>query len=199
MKQKKLFFLLAISLVGCGGAQYLPLLFINGCCSRPHPLWEGMEYQGKKCFLERERGVSKVGVSLEEASVSPLPLVVESRETLLVGSLYFEKNADVIKDKESYEAIDLKGVAHKLKRDPSLRLRVEGHCDERASEAYNFALGLRRARGIETLMKTLGAPPSSLEIVSFGKEKPAVLGSRPSDWEKNRRVELKLITPKKRG
>ncbi|MEC8306474.1 MAG: OmpA family protein [Chlamydiota bacterium] len=194
---------------------------VSGCFTRSHSLWEGtktatryIEYQGKKFFskgdsdsrlvndtenflLDRERGMSTDGVVLHKEILPTLASSVASHEILYMGSLYFETDAHVTKDKESHNT--LRELALDLKRDPSLKLRVEGHCDERASEAYNLALGLRRARGIEELLIKWGAPPSSLEAISFGKERPAVLGSRPSDWEKNRRVELKLITPKKRG
>lgn len=76
-------------------------------------------------------------------------------------------------------------VAH-----PSQRLTLEGHADERGSPEYNIALGDQRAKAVAELMKAQGVSDSQLQLVSYGEEKPAVMGSDESAYERNRRVEI---------
>jgi peptidoglycan-associated lipoprotein len=70
------------------------------------------------------------------------------------------------------------------------KVALEGHTDERGGREYNLALGQNRAEAVRRAMGLLGVADSQLEAVSFGKEKPAVLGSTEAAMEKNRRVEI---------
>jgi peptidoglycan-associated lipoprotein len=70
---------------------------------------------------------------------------------------------------------------------PSVTLSIEGHCDERGTREYNLALGERRASSVNDYLVALGIEPSRLSTISFGKERPAVLGSNESSWAQNRR------------
>jgi peptidoglycan-associated lipoprotein len=65
---------------------------------------------------------------------------------------------------------------------------IEGHADERGTRAYNLALGERRASAARTYLVNLGVNPSRVSTVSYGKERPAELGSNESAWAKNRRA-----------
>jgi len=76
-------------------------------------------------------------------------------------------------------------VAH-----PNQKLTLEGHADERGSSEYNIALGDMRAKAVAALLKAQGASDGQLTLVSYGEEKPAVMGSDESSYERNRRVEL---------
>jgi peptidoglycan-associated lipoprotein len=84
-----------------------------------------------------------------------------------------------------------------MKEVPQLRVTIEGHCDERGTEEYNLALGERRARAAYEFLVNLGVPPSQMEMVSFGKLRPAVLGSNEAAWAKNRRDEFKAYKPRR--
>ena len=70
---------------------------------------------------------------------------------------------------------------------PDVTLALEGHCDERGTREYNLALGERRANSVLSYMEALGIEGSRLSVISFGKERPAVLGSNESAWAQNRR------------
>jgi peptidoglycan-associated lipoprotein len=70
------------------------------------------------------------------------------------------------------------------------KVRIEGHCDERGSAEYNMALGERRAIAVQQYLVTLGVQPDRLSVISYGKEKPAVMGSGEEAWAKNRRAEF---------
>jgi len=80
----------------------------------------------------------------------------------------------------------LKWVAY-LKKYPNLTLLVEGHCDERGTREYNLALGERRANAAKEFLVANGVAVSRLKTVSYGKERPAVLGSNEAAWAQNRR------------
>lgn len=70
---------------------------------------------------------------------------------------------------------------------PSVTLSVEGHCDERGTREYNLALGERRANAVRDYLIALGVDPNRLTTISYGKERPAVLGSNEEAWAQNRR------------
>jgi peptidoglycan-associated lipoprotein len=72
----------------------------------------------------------------------------------------------------------------------SVKIRVEGHTDERGSREYNIALAERRAQAVRSALTLQGAGDTQLTTVSYGEERPAVAGSDESAYEKNRRVEL---------
>ena len=77
-----------------------------------------------------------------------------------------------------------------LNNNPSFRVIVEGHCDERGTIEYNLALGQRRANTVREYLVNLDIPANRLRIVSFGEERPAQLGHDDSAWSMNRRAEF---------
>ena len=75
-----------------------------------------------------------------------------------------------------------------LSKNPALNVTIEGHADERGTPEYNIALGERRAKSVAQFLKVNGASDSQIEIVSYGEEQPAVMGSNEQSWSQNRRV-----------
>ena len=75
-----------------------------------------------------------------------------------------------------------------LKQYPNINLSVEGHCDERGTREYNIALGERRANAAKKVLVSLGIPANRISTISYGKERPAVVGSDESAWSQNRRA-----------
>jgi peptidoglycan-associated lipoprotein len=73
------------------------------------------------------------------------------------------------------------------------KIQIEGHCDERGSAEYNMALGERRAKSAQNYLTTLGVKADNLSIISYGKEKPAVIGNDEAAWSKNRRAEFVVV------
>jgi len=67
-------------------------------------------------------------------------------------------------------------------------LVVEGHCDERGTVDYNLALGERRAHAAKKELEKMGIPANKIETISYGKERPAVMGNDEAAWELNRRA-----------
>lgn len=90
---------------------------------------------------------------------------------------------------------NLSDTAEYLRENPAAVLQIEGHCDERGSIEYNLALGQRRANSVKNYLVELGIDPSRLPTISYGKEKPAVMGHDESAWSLNRRAEFVLSNP----
>ena len=80
-----------------------------------------------------------------------------------------------------------------LRANASVRIRIEGHADERGSDEYNIALGQRRAAASRAYLEARGIAANRIETVSLGEEKPAMPGSNESAWSKNRRDEFVII------
>jgi len=80
-----------------------------------------------------------------------------------------------------------------LKSLAGAKIQIEGHCDERGSAEYNLALGERRAKSVQKYLITLGVKAENLSIISYGKEKPAVVGDDEAAWAKNRRAEFVVV------
>ena len=74
-----------------------------------------------------------------------------------------------------------------LKKYPTVKISVEGHCDERGTREYNLALGERRATAVKNYLVALGIPAARVQTISYGKERPAVVGSTDQAWSQNRR------------
>ncbi|HEX7820789.1 MAG TPA: peptidoglycan-associated lipoprotein Pal [Sphingobium sp.] len=82
----------------------------------------------------------------------------------------------------------LQSQARWLSRYPAKRISIEGHADERGTRDYNLALGERRANAAKNYLASLGVDPSRMSTISYGKERPAALGSDPQSWAQNRRA-----------
>lgn len=101
--------------------------------------------------------------------------------------IYFE--FDRFDIKPEYNAI-LQAHARYLSSNPGSRVRLEGHADERGSREYNIGLGEKRAQSVRNVLLLQGGAASQIVTVSFGEERPAVIGSDDDAWSLNRRVEI---------
>ncbi len=97
-----------------------------------------------------------------------------------------------------YDESDITAAAERLLRaklpilrnSPTVRLRLEGHADERGSTEYNLALGSRRAESVREFLSGFGIQANRFTTTSFGEERPAVNRSDEAAWAQNRRVEF---------
>ena len=80
----------------------------------------------------------------------------------------------------------------------AIRVRLEGHTDERGSREYNIGLGERRAQAVRRALLLQGATDAQISTVSYGEERPAVSGHDEAAWAKNRRVEIVYLAPARR-
>jgi peptidoglycan-associated lipoprotein len=74
-----------------------------------------------------------------------------------------------------------------LKQYTNYPITIEGHCDERGTREYNFALGERRANSVKQYLIAQGIPADRIKTISYGKERPEVVGSDEGAWARNRR------------
>jgi peptidoglycan-associated lipoprotein len=73
-----------------------------------------------------------------------------------------------------------------LKQYRNVTVTVEGHCDDRGTREYNLALGNRRAAAVKRMLTTLGVPGNRIAVISYGKERPIVVGDNEQAWAQNR-------------
>ena len=99
--------------------------------------------------------------------------------------VFFELNNSEL-SQEARQTLDRQAAW--LKRFPAVRVTLEGHCDERGTREYNMALGARRANSARAYLVALGIQTARIQTVSYGAERPAVLGTGESVWSQNRRA-----------
>ncbi len=75
-----------------------------------------------------------------------------------------------------------------LKKYTTVKVTLEGHCDERGTREYNIALGERRATAAKNYLVAAGINAARVNTISYGKERPAVVGSNEAAWAQNRRA-----------
>ena len=132
-------------------------------------------------------------------SVTVPAVISEAPQTPSLDQLFLEEVRDAYFNYDSAEirpeARDpLRKTADFLKKYPSIRVTIEGHCDERGSTEYNLALGDRRANAVRQYLVTLGVSAERFNAVSFGKEKPFCVQANEECYAQNRRghfVQLK--------
>lgn len=112
-------------------------------------------------------------------------------ETKMLKRIHFDFDKyDIrLEDTES-----LKQNAAVLKRFPSVKIQIEGHCDERGTGEYNLALGERRAHSAKEYLVSLGVDENRISTISYGKEKPLDPGHNEEAWAKNRRDEFVVLS-----
>jgi len=101
--------------------------------------------------------------------------------------IYFDFNASTIKD-EYRDLITWHG--RYLASNQDMKVRLEGHTDERGSREYNIALGDRRAQAVSRMLMFQGATKKQIEVISYGEEKPIAFDHNEESWSQNRRVQL---------
>lgn len=152
------------------------LAFAAGCASKNVPVEETSDMSDSE-FSDGSDDASRMdprdtGIRASDIGMSPVYFALDS------SAIQSEYNAGL---QAGANAIKASGA----------NVVIEGHCDERGSEEYNFALGERRASAVRKYLYNLGVPMSQMSIVSYGETQPAVTGTGESVWRLNRRAEFK--------
>jgi peptidoglycan-associated lipoprotein len=126
-----------------------------------------------------------------------VPKTPERKEAIVPADLKFQTiyfdfdKSNIRSDQRS----SLTKNAQLLNQYKTVKIRLEGHCDERGTEEYNMALGQRRADAVERFLSDYGISGSRITSISYGEMRPADSGHNDAAWAKNRRCEL-VITAK---
>ena len=105
------------------------------------------------------------------------------------NTVYFDFDSYVVKPQ--FQNL-LQGQAKRLKASQTAKMTLSGHTDESGGREYNLALGQKRAEAVKRSLSILGVAEVQMEAVSYGKEKPVVMGGGDVAGEKNRRVEITI-------
>jgi peptidoglycan-associated lipoprotein len=146
----------------------LSLGLITGCQSKYK---EGNDYDTVKNEREAKRRNQQMSGEIEQVEV-PDKVYFGFDEYSLTG--------------DAKDALKLQ--ADWLKQDTEIDIIIEGHCDERGTKEYNYALGARRANAVKQYLIKKGISSRRLKTVSYGKDKPEHLGQGERIWSKNRRA-----------
>jgi peptidoglycan-associated lipoprotein len=137
-----------------------------------------------------------------EENLSPIPESVKFINPSEINQEMAEIFKNIYFDYDSYEIKKeyieiLKKIGDYLVKKPEILVLIEGHCDERGTREYNLVLGEQRALSVRNFLINLGVSPKRLFTVSYGEDKPAVIGNNENAWAKNRRCEFKIGMEKK--
>lgn len=165
----------------------LALLFA-GCESIPGMSDDAAGDPGGAPVMDSGQGSGPDGASLSAADErgawngSPLE---NPDSALYTKVIYFDYDIDQVRS-DYYDVVVAHGAY--LAANPGVTVTLEGHADERGSREYNIALGERRANSVRQILLTQGASDSQVITISYGEERPAVVGGNESAWSQNRRA-----------
>lgn len=136
-------------------------------------------------------GAGAAGSGVQGGGVAPVDLgraVDQAPAPADSRLVYFDYDSFVIKPE--FQAV-VAAHARFLRAQPNRKVAIEGHTDERGGREYNLALGQKRAEAVRDALAILGVTAAQMEAVSFGKEKPVVIGAEEAAFAKNRRAEIR--------
>jgi len=117
-----------------------------------------------------------------------------SADGLVLHNVYFDFDKyDVRADQQDKATEMAHSIAEYAKSHKDVKVQIQGNTDDRGSVEYNMALGTRRAESLKKYLIQSGVKTSILDTVSFGKERPAVVGNTETAWAQNRRDEVVVL------
>lgn len=193
MKRRMISLLVGLSMVA---------LAVSGCANKEtvkaeEPVVATAPVQPETPKVEAPTTEAPAGVTesakpvIEEQKPAEAAVVKEAPAETAFEIAYFDFDKSELR--QDTRDVLSKNADTMLKTKPNVKVRIEGHCDERGSAEYNLALGERRAKSALQYLLTLGVPANRLSTISYGKEKPAVQGSNEEAWAKNRRAEFVIV------
>ncbi len=169
----------------------LAFLFITSCKPKVQPAATPpppVKEQPKVEKVEEAPAVKKPALSEEEILMSKSLEEINMEAPLTM--IHFDYDRYNIRQ-DAVPVLD--ADAAWLKKFPSIKILIEGHCDERGTEEYNLALGEKRARSTMDYLASLGISPDRMKLISYGKSQPLDPGHNEVAWQKNRRAQFLII------
>jgi peptidoglycan-associated lipoprotein len=143
----------------------------------------------KQAELDRQKQLEEERLAAERAERLKAEAMdrdlAMAKNRFLSENIYFDFDKSVLSD-QAQEL--LKEKAMWMRANPDASVVVEGHCDERGTNAYNLALGERRAESAKTFLVNLGISGARMTTISYGEERPLDMGHNEEAWAKNRRA-----------
>jgi len=162
------------------------LLFIAACATAPEESGDASGSGGAAASTGSTQTARESTGSTQESMKSDSPKPGSYAELVAnVGDRVLFEFDKFGLEAQARETLDRQAAW--LKQYPSVTVRVEGHCDERGTREYNLALGQRRASAVRDYLVALGVSVSRVDVISYGKERPEVVGSNDAAWAQNRR------------
>jgi peptidoglycan-associated lipoprotein len=168
------------------------LVFVSGCASlkkQATPEEEQAAQQEKEKAAQQEQEKKSFEQSLAQKKYPGIEGQVW--ESTLFKDIHFQFDQyDLTEEARQI----LTENAKVLSKHPSLKIQIEGHCDERGNSAYNLALGERRAASAKLYLSKLGVQEDRLSTISYGEERPLDPGHAEEAWAKNRRCHFIILS-----
>jgi peptidoglycan-associated lipoprotein len=161
------------------------LMLFAGCAKKPISdatatgVLPGAETSGET--------LASANVAEQQASDETSSAAITSLDGIKLEAVYFDYDSTIL-SAEARKALEQNAAW--LKANPDVNVTIEGHCDERGSDEYNFALGENRALAVKNYLSGLGVTADRLATISYGEEHPATDGHNETAWAKNRRSEF---------
>lgn len=172
------------------------MLFLTACAPKTvEPLQKADSSVTERQLSSDQDESARRGVTSEDLARAERERLLRQQQS---GAESSESSAREIGfDYDSYtikptEFPKLDAMGNYLKQNRDAKLAVEGHCDERGTIDYNFALGQKRAEAVKTYLTKMGIDADRVRTISFGKEVPVDPGHTEQSWAKNRRAYMKV-------
>lgn len=168
------------------------VLFVGACKKEPPPPPPGPTGPTAEELAEAQRIADSIAreaarLEAELAAQRAAEEALRRARAVLTERVHFDYDMSEIRpDAEQV----LRSKVEILRASPNVRIRIEGHCDDRGSNEYNDALGNRRAQAVVDFFTNFGLDPSRFTTVSFGEDRPLVRASNEEAWAQNRRAEF---------
>ena len=168
----------------------LSVMFFTVSCAKkvvqnePEPMTQSeVSKASEKSAMEAEQARQ-----LQENRLRAEAAAREAAEKAFVNEIiHFSFDSALLSD-QAQQILNHK--ADYLRTNSSVTVTVEGHCDERGTDAYNIALGERRAESVKNFLVDMGISTNRLNTVSYGEERPIAMGQDEASWAKNRRAQF---------
>ena len=158
---------------------------IIGCATTPPATQEGMVEQADMSKQADAKGAAETAQDTMKSESMPSHV-----DMAAMKNIYFDFDKFTLTAESRATLTD---NAKYLQAHSGIKVVIEGHCDERGSDEYNLALGESRALAAKNYLVSLGISANRLSVISYGEERPAVMGSNEEAWAKNRRAEFKAV------